>query len=72
MQQVRRVQRIDTASVLAVFALLAGGSVLATIGAATSTIALGGAGVITMAAACLIERRHQRALRRSPPDATVH
>lgn len=70
MLQVRRLQRVDTASVLTVFALLAAGIVLVTVGAATSTIAAGGVGVIAMAAACLIDRRHQRALHRSPRDAT--
>lgn len=70
MLQVRRLQRIDTASVLTVFALLATGSVLVTVGAATSTIAAGAAGVLAMAAACLIDRRHQRALRRPPRDDT--
>ena len=39
MLHVRRLQRIDTATVLTVFALLAAGSVLVTVGAATSTIA---------------------------------
>ena len=72
MLQVRRLQRIDTATVLTVFALLATGSVLVTVGAATSTIAAGGSGVIAMVAACVIDRRHQRALRRSPPEATIH
>ena len=70
MLQVRRLQRVDTAYVLTVFALLAAGSVLFTVGAATSTIAAAGVGVIAMAAACLIDRRRQRALRRPPGDDT--
>ena len=69
MLHVRRLQRLDTASVLTVFALLATGSVLVTVGAATSTITAGGAGIIAMAAACLIDRRHKRTLRRPPRDA---
>ena len=70
MLQVRRRHRIDPASVMTVFALLAAGSVLVTVGAATSTIAAGAAGVLAMAAACLIDRLHQRALRRPPRDDT--
>jgi hypothetical protein len=70
MLQVRRLQRVDTAYVLMTFALLAAGSVLFAVGAATSTAAAGGVGVIAMAAACLIDRRHQRALRRPPRDDT--
>ena len=69
MLQIRRLQRLDTASVLTVFTLLATGSVLVTVGAATSTITAGGAGIITMAAACLIDRRHKRTLRHPPRDA---
>jgi hypothetical protein len=70
MSQVRRLQRVDTAYVLTIYALLAAGSVLFTVGVATSTIVAGGVGVLAMAAACLIDRRHQRALRRSPRDDT--
>ena len=68
--QVRRLQRVDTAYVLTVFALLAAGSVLVTIGAATSSLAAGCVGVIAMVAACLIDRRRQHALSRSPRDDT--
>jgi hypothetical protein len=70
MLRVRRLQRLDAAVVVTVFALLAAGSVLLTVGAATSTITAGGAGISAMAGACLINRRHQRTLRRPPRDAT--
>jgi hypothetical protein len=67
---VRRLQRVDTAYVLTVFALLAAGSVLVTIGAATSSSASGCVGAIAMVAACLIDRRRGQTLRRSPEDDT--
>jgi hypothetical protein len=69
MLRIRRLQRLDTASVLTVFALMAIGSVLVTVGAATSTITVGGSGLIAMVAACLINRRHQRTLRQPPQEA---
>lgn len=70
MLQVRRIRRVDTAHVLTVFVLLAAGSVLVTVGAAASTIVAGGVGLVAMAAACLLDRRRQRVLRRSPRDDT--
>jgi hypothetical protein len=70
MLRVRRLELVDTASVLTVFALLASGGVLVAVGAATSTIASAGTGVLAMATACLVDRRRRRALRRSPRDAT--
>lgn len=61
----RRLQRRETVSVLTVFAFLASGAVLITVGLTMASVVTGSSGVIAMLAACLVEHLHQRALCRS-------
>jgi hypothetical protein len=69
LKRLRRLQRHDTMYALTVFAFLAGGAVLVTVGLATTTAAVFGIGVAAMLTAGVLDHRYRRALRRPPGNS---
>jgi hypothetical protein len=67
-RQFRRTERRDTLNVVLVFALLASGTVLLTVGLAAVSIVAACTGAAAMVLSCLVERHHQRDLRRPPRE----
>lgn len=66
LRRVRHLQRREAATVLSVFALLAVGAVLLTVGLATLSWVVWCGGLVSLAAAAAVDQHHQAQLRRFP------